>query len=558
MTKKQYNLVLLGSLLFCFSGVQAARFIQTNKLAGSGRAALQLREGDDIVSLKINNGVPIARMRITNLQELIIEQGRYIKVEVFKTTNDPKEFVGIFSYRIKPRQNTRRVRIPLPRFENQSENFEFIVYDTAGTPRARYAYSFAAAELINNEEPTDPIDPELNGAVTPEMMEAIVRNINVQSVQSTQLAGIEKVGDTNYTIKIPTGRRENYNSIGKRVSSLKINGTGTLAERSRFDDASIGFVYFDKETGKVYIKGRETGAWSEPVDLSGKNLDLSAIDNGQISIDKLSNGDILQTIINNPVVAADLGPINQSINNLSEIKLNADLSNLPAESVDGEKIMNGSITTDDLAPDAISFTGDRYITLLPGVSDIYYDNQFFINKGCGIINSSQYLKFLSKRIAYAYCLPTYSVWSFQIPTDWEVGTDMAAELEWFTTSNSALGPVSFINNTSWSILYKDIAPGDNLPSSFDASTANNDTEANTNLIQTLNTFTSKSYTQSTPTVFNEITSTGTNLIIDGADIVPGSTIIIGVKRDIDNAENNFFNAINLHKVKIIYKSKHVK
>jgi hypothetical protein len=219
------------------------------------------------------------------------------------------------------------------------------------------------------------------------------------------------------------------------------------------------------------------------------------------------------------------------------------------------------VNADDFIPinDSVqSELKQAYINL--NLSDVQIINKdsYYITNSCSSINLNRNLLFLTKKIPFSYCYPTWAVWTFTIPSDWTPGTDIYLDLNWFTLDNSILGNVNYKLNTSWKIFYKMIAEGDKVISSFDNSIPNSNEQAVNNLLDSLNSFKSSSFSTITPINFNQIISTADNLVIKSSDIISNSQITLVIYRELSANEDKVYPAINLHSARIVYTKKHFK
>jgi|GEM_PF-5458701 len=243
------------------------RFIQTNNIGGDTRIALHLAEGEDIVSTA--SGVPQVHMRLDTLSELVTVPKGNIKVEVYRTTDD-EELVAVFNYPVKRSQDHLDIRMNLPEFQNQSENFDFVVYDTDGNARSKFRHSFASRELITLEPKPPTVEVNDTKALTSEELDYIARKFSVAVVPTGQPTGMQKK-DGVYNFQVPVRRLQ-----GKLVQKNKLSSTtldfdevGTLEERVNYDNSAQGTVFLDRETGLVYVKASDTTAdWSEPIEFA--------------------------------------------------------------------------------------------------------------------------------------------------------------------------------------------------------------------------------------------------------------------------------------------------
>jgi hypothetical protein len=198
------------------------------------------------------------------------------------------------------------------------------------------------------------------------------------------------------------------------------------------------------------------------------------------------------------------------------------------------------------------------INLTLSDNQIINRDSYYTLNACTTINPSRNLLYLTKRISFSYCYPTWVVWNFTVPPDWVPGTDMYLDLNWFTMDNSVLGQVSYKTSTTWKLYYKLINTGDKVLSSFDNSIPTNLDQAVINLVDVLNTFKTVSYTTQTPLQYNFLTSTGSNLVIKSEDLTPNKSVVLVLYRDVLSNEDKVYPAINLHSANIIYSKKQVK
>ena len=198
---------------------------------------------------------------------------------------------------------------------------------------------------------------------------------------------------------------------------------------------------------------------------------------------------------------------------------------------------------------------DSFIDLDIHSSNIIHQDSFFSSNSCSQVNLSRNYLFLSPKISFSYCLPTWLVLSFSVPSDWEPGTNMFIDLHWFSLDNSLLGTANYKTFTNWKIFYKSI--DDKVISSFDNSTPNTLDQAILNLIDSLKSFRSVNFNSLTPTNSNSLVSTGKNLIIDPSVINLNGRIVIVIYREPTGQEDKFYPAINLQSARVIYTKKHI-
>jgi len=221
------------------------------------------------------------------------------------------------------------------------------------------------------------------------------------------------------------------------------------------------------------------------------------------------------------------------------------------------------VWADDFVPFSDSSSGsseirDSYIDLSLTDNQIFNKDSYYISNSCSTINTNRNLLFLSKKLSFSYCYPTWVVWTFTVPSDWVPGTDMYLDLNWFSLDNSVLGAVSYKNNTTWKLFYKNIGAGDKIITSFDNSSPISTDQAINNLVDSLNSFKSVSFSSSTPNLANQLTSTLNNLVIKAEDITLNKQISLVIYREVSNLEDKVYPAINLHSARLIYSKKHFK
>jgi len=221
----------------------------------------------------------------------------------------------------------------------------------------------------------------------------------------------------------------------------------------------------------------------------------------------------------------------------------------------------GSAQGDDFVPlENISSTSfeirDSYIDLDIFNSNLFSQDSFFTLNSCSNINANKNLLFLNPKIPFSYCHPSWLVLSFTVPSDWEPGTNIFLELNWFTLENSVLGNSSFKYQTQWKLFYKIL--DDKMISSFDLSIPSNYDDAINNLLESLKSFKMVNFTSMTPDKPNTLTSTGKNLVISHENIISNKSIQLIIYREVNKLEDKFFPGINLQSARIIYSKKHLK
>jgi hypothetical protein len=278
-----------------------AKFVATNKVEAIGNVELQLNDADQIVSLETNGGRPIISMNINNVPELLTGRNNYMNIEVFKVIDGALNFVGSFTYTLNSKKPSKVITIPLPEFINQSETYQFHVYDTNGNLNSKFSYSFSADDLV--KDVTNIIGLTRQGMdpnVTDDLVQTVLRNITVRSIGSAKIPSIEKYGES-FVMNIPDGLRASGATKTNVASVLKVNAFGKMNERTKYDNAKQGFVYLDNDTKQAYIKGKGVGLWSNPIPFtntpgsgSGSGpIDFEAINDEIIPITKVKGGEEL-------------------------------------------------------------------------------------------------------------------------------------------------------------------------------------------------------------------------------------------------------------------------
>jgi hypothetical protein len=191
-------------------------------------------------------------------------------------------------------------------------------------------------------------------------------------------------------------------------------------------------------------------------------------------------------------------------------------------------------------------------------ANIINQDSYFSTNSCSAINPNKNLIFLNSKISFSYCYPTWIVLSFDVPSDWEPGTSMFIDLNWCSLDNAILGSSLYKSTTIWKIFYKSFGVGDKLISSFDISSPSTKDQAVNNLVESLKTFKSASFSTETPSNPNILVSTGKNLIIKAEDINLNKQILLVIYREVQKQEDKFYPAINLQSAKIIYTKKQLK
>lgn len=397
MKIKIYNLILVLFLVTSSVLASNARYISTNKIKALGKLNLQIHEKDQIVSLSSSGGRPIVLMNIRNVKELMTGRNNYIKIEVFKMIKGELNFMGSFTYTVRPIDTQKVISVPLPEFLNQSETYQFHVYDTNNNLNSKFSYSFFADDLVRSNPgdkglPPDGIDP----SVSESLIETVLRNLSVRTISSSNRPSIEKYGKK-FILNIPDGVRVKGAGTPLTTSVLKVNAFGSIKQRSFYDRTKPGFVYLDNNTKQAYIKGPGVAAWSNPIPFTNNNSldadDFEKLLDEVIPILKIKGGSEISnniqkllddsnlfknkfTSLDNKISLIDSDIVNLSnksntaldiakeandksdilisqvvsINNILPDKLNKDFSNFS-----GDLSINGKIKT--------SFTSDKTISI---------------------------------------------------------------------------------------------------------------------------------------------------------------------------------------------------
>jgi len=190
-------------------------------------------------------------------------------------------------------------------------------------------------------------------------------------------------------------------------------------------------------------------------------------------------------------------------------------------------------------------------------TQIYNQDSYYISNSCSTVSLNRNLLFLTKRVPFSYCYPTWLILNFITPADWVPGTDMYLDLNWFTLDNSMLGSVSYKETTTWNLFYKILDNDDKIITSFDKSNPSNVDQALNNLVTSFKDFHSSKFTFATPTEANKIVSSGNKLVIKSEHIIPNKKMVLVLHREVLSSENKFYQAINLDSAKIIYSKKHL-
>jgi len=317
--KNKLNKLISIFFLCIYSYLPAsAKFVATNKVEAIGNLELQLNDTDQIVSLESNGGRPIVSMNINNVPELLTGRNNYMKIEVFKVIDGAMNFVGSFTYTLSSKKPSKVITIPLPEFVNQSETYQFHVYDTNGNLNSKFSYSFSADDLVKEVIDVGGLNPVgIDPSVTDDLVETVLRNISVRSVSSAKIPSIEKYGES-FVLNIPDGLRASGAAKSNVASVLKVNAFGKIAERTKFDNAKQGFVYLDNDTKQAYIKGKGVGLWSNPIPFtntpgggSGGPIDFETINDEIIPISKVKGGEELTLEIED--IAKDIKVFNEDL-----------------------------------------------------------------------------------------------------------------------------------------------------------------------------------------------------------------------------------------------------
>ncbi len=300
MRKLKLTIILMLISALTLSSEAATRFINTNNIGGDTNISLFLADGDDVVST--SRGVPQVRMRLDTSKLVTVAKGN-IKVEVYRSTDETDELVATFSYPVRLNQTQLDLRMNLPEFKNQSENFDFVVYDTDGNPRSKFRHSFASKELITLEPKPPMLDLVDEKLLSEDELQYIAKKFAISVVPSGQPTGMQKQ-DGVYNFQVPvrklSGKLVQKNNITS--NALDFDEIGTLSQRDNFDTAPKGTVFLDKETGLIYVKASDAdGDWADPIQFTSaqvSNGDAGSGTNGDTTTPPapVSN----TTIITNP------------------------------------------------------------------------------------------------------------------------------------------------------------------------------------------------------------------------------------------------------------------
>jgi hypothetical protein len=191
-----------------------------------------------------------------------------------------------------------------------------------------------------------------------------------------------------------------------------------------------------------------------------------------------------------------------------------------------DKISNGSILSEDLAVNAISEVGTKYISLDVGSA---VRTSLALGSVGGGFSASPVLRYDGSGVSYG-------LWSIPVPDDWQAGTDMVLELFWSPSSSNGAG-----TKVQWQLYYKAFAAGSVVPGS--------------------DSYSLLTYTQDTPLATLSLTNTSNNLNIPAADLSADTMLNIALARDGgngNNANDDYNNDANVHMVRLKYQAKKVK
>lgn len=404
------------------------KFINTESVEATADVNLFLVEGD--AGVDINKGIPQIRMRISNVQELLTKPRGLIKVDVFRVTDNP-ELVASYNYRVKASpKNLLDVRINLPEFKNQSENFEFIVYDTDGVPRTRFTQSFAAKQLLTLNPPAEGLELEDPGIFSEEEIEYIARQFSFAVVDKNQPAGMQKeLGQFVFQVPFDGGAKRLKHKTRYKVNELNFDAVGSFTDRQQFDSAKKGFVFLDEDSGEIYVKSGDTaGAWSVPQSLFGQKGE-SGDDGTNSSGGGGSSSGGGETVVQQPFT-------NTTVVQNTTVVEEFDIANLANGAIASEKINTPTVI--------------RKISL--GLEDTLRGDSALLGTVAG--QTVPVIRFLTNGTA---------VWNISLPEDIVVddaeNDTVKVNLVW-SPSNSTGNPVD------WELAYSSYANGD----TFDAST----------------------------------------------------------------------------------------
>jgi len=295
-------------LSFC-SLPSYARFISTTKLQSIGKLDLLLDDVDQVVYPALYSSRPIVSMNLKNIKELNNTKSTSFKIEVFKTIDESIVFVGSFNYILNPKSSSKLISIPLPEFYNQSETYQFHVYDTSNILHSKFSYSFFADQIINNPPAKEGLIPEgLDSNISNKAIETILRNITINTLPNTTIPSIEK-NRNSYLLNIPTLSK---NSSDPKTNAWNQNIIRTTKDISnRVSNLSLDFTKINREFQDLKSSQSQIDALAQ--NLSSKLSYFSS----QYS----------------------------TINTLLDNKLNSDFSNFS-----GDLFINGKIRTNNITP----------------------------------------------------------------------------------------------------------------------------------------------------------------------------------------------------------------
>jgi hypothetical protein len=313
-----FQLILFILLIFFDYLPSYSKFISTIKIESSGNIDLLLDDKDQIISFINTSSPPIVSFNLKNTKELINGKNSTINIEVFKIIDDRLNFVGSFKYILNPKTNSQIISIPLPDFLNQSETFQFHIFDSSNILHSKFSYDFYADQIIKHPEVKLGLIPEgLDSNVDNSFIETVLRKISFNSFEN-KIPGIE-LNNNSYIINLPNSSKSSSNSNNLNNPSL---------QRTTRDF-----------TNRLNLLRNE---------LSKLSLDIQNTKSSQQDINKVF--DKLSNTVNN--LSNQFNFLNSSMVN----KLNSDFSNFK-----GDLSINGIIRTNNLSDKTISLSLDNSI-----------------------------------------------------------------------------------------------------------------------------------------------------------------------------------------------------
>ncbi len=269
---------IIFSFIILFFGLRAnAAFLDMDFIEGNSEIILQVRDSDQTVSVSDGASENID-LRIDNAADLRQVKGN-VKLSVFRNDNGLSTFVSQYSVPLRAGKKRLKFDINLQNFQNQNEEYEFLIFNTQGTPVSRYRASFKSSNIIGNPIP-DPSENPLNDPApifSDEEISFIAQKLSLRATRAgDRITNITKNRNNDFVIEIPIGpSSESTGSIDTGSSQADVVGiiidaAGTTLGRNQFDNEARGFNYLDEEQGIIFHKlSGLTANWSNGVAITG-------------------------------------------------------------------------------------------------------------------------------------------------------------------------------------------------------------------------------------------------------------------------------------------------